>query len=67
MTEVSVEHIALNNEVSGLDLTRSLLYNALGQPRTDLVRLPAAILSDKAGAIPNKKVRLYNKNSVYYY
>jgi len=53
--EVTIEHITTEEDGEVEDLTRSLLYDALGQPRTDAVRLPAAILTDKAGAIPNTK------------
>nr|CAB3266505.1 sperm-associated antigen 17 [Phallusia mammillata] len=47
--------LPLETEPSDLVLTRSLMYDASGQPRRDRVRLPTSIMSDKPGALPNKK------------
>ena len=39
-----------------LILTKSLTVDVNGDPRKDTVRLPAAILGAKPGAMPNEKV-----------
>ncbi|XP_030828795.1 sperm-associated antigen 17-like isoform X3 [Strongylocentrotus purpuratus] len=40
---------------SDIVLTRSLLVDVNGEPRQDAVRLPAAILGQKPGALPNSR------------
>ncbi|XP_078001373.1 sperm-associated antigen 17-like isoform X2 [Glandiceps talaboti] len=55
----SGSEVPAGNEVpsaqSDLVLTRSLMTNVIGEPRTDKVRLPAAILGSKPGALSNEK------------
>ena len=41
---------------SDIVLTKSLLVDVNGEPRHDTVRLPAAILGQKPGALPNDRV-----------
>ena len=37
------------------NLTKSLVTDVNGQPRQDTVRLPAAILGTRPGAVPNER------------
>ena len=41
---------------SDIVLTKSLLVDVNGEMRRDVVRLPAAILGQKPGALPNDRV-----------
>ena len=51
-------YTAIPSAQSDVILTKSLVTDVNGEPRRDTVRLPAAILGTRPGAMPNERVRL---------